>query len=272
VRAASQTGTTRFARVKRAIASLIAGDTAGRCIALVFGNRVPFRGMWIDVCEAVPFRNRAMLFWGLYESAECRFIRAHLAPDLPVVECGSGIGAISSVIARGLAPGQQFVCAEGNPRLLSCLRSNIQRHGVHLRVQIVEAAIGSADGKTHFLLASDNLCSQRAEDIAGGDLTEVPCTSLSTILSRRSWPEGWQLIADIEGGEAAILLRDAGSLQQCVRIIIELHDTTFAGEFVGVDRLLALILGLGFSVRARCGNVFVFERLRSNNGSPPPTV
>ena len=148
----------------------------------------------------------------------------------------------------------------------------MKRHGVHLRVQIVEAAIGSADGKTHFLLASDNLCSQRAEDIAGGDLTEVLCTSVSTILSRRSWPDGWQLIADIEGGEAAILLEDSGSLQQCVRIIIELHDTTFAGEFVGVDHLLALILGLGFSVRARRGDVFVFERLRSNNDSPPPTV
>jgi len=241
-------------------ASLIAGDTAGRCVGLVFGDRIPFHGMWIDVGAAVPPRNRAMLFWGLYESAECRFIRDYLSPHLPVLVCGSGIGAISSVIARTLAPGQQLICVEGNPQLLSCLQTNVRRHGGHLTVQIVESAICHVDGTADFLLADDNLCSHRTEDAPRDRVTEVTCTTLSTILGRQSWSAGWQRVADIEGGEAAVLLRDAVSLKWCTRIIIELHETVYGGTHMSVEHLQSTILGLGFIVRARHGNVFVFDR------------
>jgi FkbM family methyltransferase len=252
--------TPRFAWVKRMLACLVAGDAVGRLLRSVFGKQIPFHGMRIDVHDGIPPRHLAALFWGLYESAEYRFVRDHLAPNLPALECGAGIGAISSVIAKVLAPGQHIVCIEGNPRLLPLLRANVQRHGSHLQIQIIEGVIGPDLERVDFLISRDNLCSRRVEDPSGDQATKVPSTSLSAAIARRSWTAGWQLVADIEGGEALILKQDRQSLSHCVRMIIELHDTVLDGSAVRVEDLEAAIVGLGFTEQSRYGNVFVFER------------
>lgn len=57
----------------------------------------------------VPARNKAQLFSGIYESAEYRFVRDFISPMLPVIELGSSLGAIASVIARQLERAQSLI-------------------------------------------------------------------------------------------------------------------------------------------------------------------
>lgn len=250
----------RWGRTKRLLASLLAGDVAGRCLGLLFGDTIPFHGLRIDVDETIPPRNRAALFWGLYESAECRFIRAHLSPRLPVLECGAGIGAVSSVIAQVLEPGQALVCVEGNPRLVALLRRNLARHAGHLVVDVVEGAVGYGAETLDFLVLRDNLCSRGAGATDTGAVTRVRCVTPSTLVARPGWESGWQLVADVEGAEAALLARDEALWPACRRMLIELHDTVLDGTALRVDDLVALAGGRGFRAVARYGDVFVFER------------
>lgn len=250
----------RWGRTKRLAAALLAGDVAGRCLRLWYGDAIPFHGLRIDVDDAIPPRNRAALFWGLYESAECRFIRTHLSPRLPVLECGAGIGAVSSVIARVLEPGQALVCVEGNPRLVALLRRNLARHAGHLVVEVVEGAVGYGAETLDFLVLRDNLVSRGAGATDTGAVTRVPCVTASSLVGRSDWASGWQLVADVEGAEATLLARDEALWPSCRRMVIELHDTALDGTPLRVDDLVALAIGRGFHVAARYGDVFVFER------------
>lgn len=75
----------------------------------------------------------ASIFWGLYESAEIRFVRRYLDPDLDCLELGSGIGLVSRVIAVSLRPGRRLVCVEPREDLLACARENVDRLAKGLR-------------------------------------------------------------------------------------------------------------------------------------------
>lgn len=250
-----------LATLKQWAASAITTGLVGMLIGFFYRRRVPFHGLLLDVDEQIPPRNRASLFWGLYESAEYRFVTEHLDPTMPVVECGSGIGAISSVIASRLAPGTPLVCVEGNPRLVPLLKRNLLRHAGHLNVEVVEGAIGHGDTKVSFVVADDNLCSraQPAGHVRSSSL-EVVGVELWSIAQKHQWSSGYQLVADIEGGEIAFLINGSESLAGCKLMIIELHDTNWGEMRLRVADLARYVTASGFMLISRYGNVFVFGR------------
>jgi len=75
------------------------------------------------------------------------------------------------------------------------------------------------------------------------------------------------LICDVEGAEAGILERDAAALQAFSLVIVELHQSTFAGKRVDVGGLVAQFEGIGFEVAASHGPVRVF-RARARAAAP----
>jgi FkbM family methyltransferase len=246
-------------RAKCLVGSLIAGELAGRIIRWACGGSLRFHGATIVTNDSIPAKNLALLWWGMYESAERRFVRDHLSPDLPVVELGAGIGAISSVIARKLRRGQCLVCVEASPVLHALLRTNLARNAAHLRVEVIEAALSDAQGSTGFHVDRDNLGSRRrtGQERIG---TVVPAVTLSSIVGLRHWPDGFQLVCDIEGGEAAFLCADPAALSTCRRMIIELHDTEVGASWISIDQLVDAAERSGFHVRARHGPNLVLER------------
>ena len=150
----------RFLALKKVAASVLCSPLTGRLLGLVFGGRIPHRGARIEVPPHGDPRVIAALFWGTYESAEIRFVRAHLQGDLDVVELGSSLGGVSSEIARRLQPGRQLVCVEANPDLLGILGRNLQRNAPHVQVQLVHGAINYCGRpEVEFAIGESNLSS-----------------------------------------------------------------------------------------------------------------
>ncbi len=252
-------GQVRWSAAKRWIGSALTSGIACRAIKALSGRSVRFHGVDLVVSDAVPLKTYGLLYWGLYESAEYRFVRDFISPSMPVIEIGAGIGAISSTIARILLPGQRLVCVEANPTLTPLLRQNLARHGQHLQTEIVQAAIDSRNGRALFTVGVDNLTSALSRQSQCDDV-EVPTFSLESVESSCGLDGGYQLVADIEGAESSFILEEPEALHNCQRMVIELHDTRVSGRRVSADMLADAVRSHGFESRARYGNVFTFER------------
>jgi FkbM family methyltransferase len=197
----------------------------------------------------------------MYESAEYRLIREFLRPDLPVIELGSSIGAISSTIARKLNPGQHLICVEANPFIISALERNLERNASHISVEVVHAAVSYEDKTVAFGVAGNNLTSGICHESAS-EATTVPAITLEALVIKGG-RKPYQLVADIEGGEVAVLMHDRETLRRCQLIVMELHDTGFNGRTYTPTDLRNLFEQQGFEVVASYGRVVACRRLNA---------
>ena len=249
----------KYRLLKQCVGAIICSQLAGKLIAFIYGNRIPFRGTVIDVSQThVSSKNKALLFWGLYESAEVRFVDKYTLPDIPAIDLGASLGAISSHIASRLQPGTQLICIEGNPKLNLTLRQNLERNASHLAFEIIQAAIGYGVETVTFALADDNLYSRKTGQRTSVT-AEVPAIKLTDAV-RKLTSSRYQLISDIEGAELEILRQDLDSLKGCQQIIIELHSVKENGTFVTVEDMLNQLQSCGFEIIDRYGSVAVLRR------------
>lgn len=250
----------RWVGLKRLVASVIQSHPIGDAISWFYGDVIPFHGIPIDVSQSgIPAANKAALWWGMYESAEYRFIKAFLLPNLPVIELGSSIGAISSVIAGQLDHGQRLVCVEANPFLIPQLRKNLDRNAPHLSAEIIHAAVCYEGETVRFGISANNLTSS-IPGALGAETTTVPAVTLRALVEQGN-RRPYQLVADIEGAEIAFLLHDAESLRSCQVMVLELHPTQANGSSYTPTDLEHLIESRGFRIAARYGAVVACERL-----------
>jgi FkbM family methyltransferase len=251
--------TPRFIGLKRTLASVLQSWPIGKAIGALYGDVIPFHGLPIDVRgTGIRVANKASLLWGMYESAEYRFVRLFLQTDLPVIELGSSIGAVSSAIARHLDPGQRLMCVEANPALIPALQRNLRRNASHLRVGVVHAAIAYDAETINFHVSADTLVS-RIGGGGHGDDPVVPATTL-TALYEGFGKMPYQLVADIEGSELDILSRDVGALRSCQAMILELHESCRDGVTYTKDHLRQLAREAGFQVVSEYGAVVACRR------------
>jgi FkbM family methyltransferase len=248
-------------KLKILAARAIASDAVGALLRCTIArHECGYRGKRISIgtTRCLPHRVVSALWFGLYESAECRMVQRHMLPDRPVVELGAGIGALSAHVAGALSSGQHLTSVEGNSALVTLLRQNLDRHGRHLSVTVLNNVIGNGNG-VDFSIAPDHRFSRVQSSIASTH-TAVKSTRLSAIVAKRPFADGYQLVADIEGAEAAVLLEDHAAWPNCERAIMELHESEHLGEVLTVDRLVALVESRGLKLVARDGNVFAFSR------------
>lgn len=253
----------RFRSLKTIGARVLCTPWLGRAIGAVWGDRIPHRGCRIDLRRAeVPATLKASLFWGLYESAEVRFVRDYLRPDLDVLELGSSLGVVASHIARRLERGRKLVCVEANPNLIAALRDNVTTHAGDTEIHIVAGAVRYSN--TGGLTVERNpLGSRLAEEEAAATETaeHVAAVTLGE-LRRRFFAGPYQLVMDIEGAEAGLVVRERDALKPCRRLILECHRTRFEGRDYDVQTLIELIHRLhGFELVDRYGPVCFFDKL-----------
>ncbi len=249
-----------WARSKTFVKSIICCKPVGYLLGMLYRNRVPFHGALIDVKSAnIPSQNKALLFWGLYENAERRFVQKYLLSNLDVVEVGSSVGAISSQIAKRLDPDRRLICVEGNPRLQESLATNLQLNCGHLDTEISSAAIAYGDAEVDFWLSADNLRSHRDRQYGDMEQVKVPTLTLGSLLKERNIGD-YQLVADIEGAELDILDNDGDALATCKRVVIELHETVRGSQTISVAKLRSKFEALGFVVLEQYGRVIAFEK------------
>ncbi|APZ95461.1 FkbM family methyltransferase [Fuerstiella marisgermanici] len=254
--------TAAWPRVKRVVAAILCSNAMGKLVSWIYRDRIPWHGIVVNVADpAVLPRNKAALRFGFYESAERRFVKRYLLPDVDVVELGSSIGAMSSQIAQRLQAGARMICVEANPRTQTTLTKNLDQNAAGLQVELIHAAIAYDGVDVEIGLSENNLSSFRERDASDVQRVMVPAVTLSNLL-RQSGMETYQLVADIEGAEAEILMKDGDALKNCSRVIIELHDTSVTGVSYCVAELVSMFEALGFTILDEYGPVAVFENRR----------
>jgi len=246
---------------------MLCHEWIGAGIRRVSGGRIPRKGLRFDTrAPGVSDRTRAQIFWGIYESAEVRFVENYFRTGLDVVELGSSLGVVSCHIARRLEPTRRMVCVEANPDLMAVLERNLKSAAPGISATLLNRAIDydasreTADLALSVSTSSSRLASGRHET---GNVRTVATTTLSKILNEHDLGS-FVLVSDIEGAEAGIVLHDTAALERCQQILIELHDV--AGPFgtLDVEQLARSIQALGFVARAHYGPVYVFERPSSS--------
>lgn len=146
-----------------------------------------------------------------YEMGLRQFLDAHLESDDVFIDVGAhwGIHALTAATRRR---GEIAVIAvEPHPANLEHLRRWIADNDLGENIEVVPAAIGAATGTT-FLMANSSMGYRVA--LCG---TEVPITTLDTLLAERDWLR-WRRIVlkiDVEGHELAVFEGARQLLDSC---------------------------------------------------------
>ena len=195
------------------------------------------------------------LIKGKYEAEEARLIGAHLPAGRPVLELGGSLGVVSGFIRSRLDPGTPHLIVEANPHLVDLCASNAG--GAEVLCKAV-----SYDGPVvRFEIAENphaSMLSTGAE--AGIETVEVDTTTLAELWQRMGAPEGFSLVADIEGAEVAMVEKDADTLAHAGTILMELHPHLHPDGDAVVDRMRARLEQLGFTLVENSAAVFLWSR------------
>lgn len=212
-----------------------------------------------------PTGTAATILVGQFEPSERRAIARFMPADLPTVELGAGIGAISSLIAHGIRQGP-LILVEANKGLIPILEENSKRNNLNgVAVTVVNAALSDRTGVTDFNRSFDSHLGSKVvspaapERIQSGTLESVRTVTLGSLTTDF---ENFALVCDIEGAEAAFIVNDDEALGRCKWLCIELHDTMWDGIEYSVTSLDAIIQRRGFRLLHRDGSVFVYSRER----------
>src|SRR3569623_3111351 len=93
----------RFTGLKASATRGLTHPLVGKSLGMLFSDRIPCRGVRVDTRANVTDEVKAKLLWGIYESAEIRFIQQYLRPDLDEEELGSSLGVVARHIALSVA-------------------------------------------------------------------------------------------------------------------------------------------------------------------------
>lgn len=252
----------RFVGLKAALGRMMTHPLVGHALGSWFSDSIPSRGLRIDTRSDVTSAVKAMLFWGLYESAEIRFVQRFLRPGIDVVELGSSLGVVSCHIARKIAQEARLLCVEANPRLGGIIVNNLAVNAPSVKAKVINAAIdysSAESGTVRLNVGNTNLTSSVASGQNGCETLAIESTTLSRLLCEQGVEE-YSLVADIEGAEIGILLHDRGALRRCRQIIAELHVSSSDGRTYSVEDLVRILTEeCGYVLVARRGPVCVFE-------------
>lgn len=252
-----------MSKIKNIVASLICSDFVGSCLASIYANHIPAwrYGRFTYDCSSENILNsvKASIFWGIYESAEVRFVREYLRSDLDVIELGASIGVVTTHILRKIGNGNKCIALEANPNLMETLKSNLEINNNGKNYHIINKAVNyNAEAEINFFLERDNVHSSINKST--GKFVKVKSAKLSDILELYKI-DSYALVCDIEGTEIEILLNDNELLLKCEQLIIELHDTYYQGSKYNVESMVKLITeNVGLTNITNYGTVYYFKK------------
>lgn len=254
----------RFSRVR--VGRALSNPALGTLISYTCRNRIRNNGVIFETSSPeFTARVKAQLAFGIYESAEIRFIRNYLRGCKKVLELGASLGVTAAHILDVAAPGAEVVCVEANPNLLTTLRATTaaaaERTGA--KVRIIHGAVPSDPAirsqSVTLTLGRSHLSSHAGRAQGGSTLDRqlrVPAVDLADVI--RGWHD-YALVCDIEGAEAALILSAQPVLAGASRLVIELHETAYGKAMVTVTDLKHALLNMGFTPMAENGRVIVLD-------------
>lgn len=262
----AQTGKSSLRRVLgslggRRLSSILSLPIWGRIIRWAGRGYVRCKGVTVDVRSSlVTDRNVARIFFGIYEGAELRMIRAWTPPAEQILDLGASLGvagrtAISASSRHGYR--QTYVGVEANPLLANRLEQTV---GVDLDVDVtvVNAAISYAEADVYFRQAPT---SEGGTIHLSGPGELVPAIKLRDLVQHHLNPErSFDLLCDIEGAEFAIFEQDSSTLASCRQMVVEIHPREHETREQAIERAVFQANRLGFEMVDQQGKVVALTR------------
>ncbi len=254
---------TKYRFAKKIFTYFFCSSFFGSLVARVFNNKLKYG--WTDVVvdtsgKYIKAKTKAQIFWGIYESAERRFVTQYLTDEYDVLELGSSLGVISSLIMEQLKGNKRLFCVEANPDLIEKIRVNLSENTSNKNYTISNLAVSTNNERTSFARGASTLA---------GRLSSLSLTTESETFSLQASTLGeictlhglgdYVLVSDIEGAEAFFINTPPGvsGLDSCKLLIIELHNTP---THTVTQLRNTLVNDHVFRELNTHGNVFVFKK------------
>ena len=195
---------------------------------------------------------------GAYEAEEARIVSRALKTGDRVLEIGSGLGFVSTLIARDERVAS-LVAIEADPRLAKRAASTLALNGcanAEVMNAILAPAASAGDMAVFYQRPDFWMSSMFETDVPYDRAVKVPVLPLNEMLLPRSIN---CIVCDIEGGEVGLL--KGADMSGVDRVIVELHDHITG--LSGVSELFEDMQRKGFAYDPRCseGTVVLFRRL-----------
>jgi len=229
-----------------------------RIIAFLLKQRIPFHKITIDVSDKIILPiTKSMLYYEIYEKYEVALIKKHLSATDNVIELGSSIGVMGSIISSIQTTGK-YISVEANPSLINANHKNLSLNRKTEYVLINKAV--DYFNKTVSFSTNENVLAGKLNRNEPSD-SAITVETITLIEICNTYNIGnFTLVSDIEGAEITILLNDMGALNKCEKMIIELHDTEYYGKKYLIQDLVSLITANNFKTLDQVGNVYAFQK------------
>lgn len=207
----------------------------------------PELGGYLFDCSLRDIIARNVFFAGCFANQEISLLRGVLQRGMTFVDVGANWG-LFTMVARSLVGNEGLILAlEPDPRMMSKLKSNLQRNRIE-GVRLFEVAAADADGSSLLTAhdAEDNWgVSRLAQNSDGGAGFQVTSRRLDVLLDESEVQDVDLVKIDVEGAEDLVLDGMEIGLRRGRYgiILLELHPQRLAelsrstGEVT--DRLLA---------------------------------
>lgn len=181
----------------------------------------------------------SLIFWGLYEREDIKFINKYLSAVTPVIEFGASLGVTTSHICKKVKSDTPVISIEANPNLYVNLLETKKINRLDNLVIISAAIDYSGTENVGFSVDESTLSSSKNSKNLN---VIVPAIKLSDIIKKHCFQE-YSLVCDIEGAEIELILMENNldAIKCCNLIIIELHQTTFEKKTYSIEELLMML-------------------------------
>ncbi len=246
-------------RIKLLIAHVITSPIAGWLIGFFFPSTISslkWPQLKIRNSKVLKFRTKAQFYWGLYESAELRFVQKYVPTNSTILELGSSIGVMASFLTKFKNP-RRMILVEAYPALIPLLEANLNLNGA-TNFKIRNAAVTSSKTDLYFTPGEDTISGQLTTNPTTGSIAVEGVRLLDLVESEGL--HGYILISDVEGAELSFLLQE-NSLNNCELLVIELHQSSSNGREYSTSELTQIIISShGLELVDKYGDVLVFRK------------
>lgn len=217
----------------------------------------PFHGRDVTIPPGSELAVANALMKGKYEAEEARLITKHLPTDRPVLELGGSLGVISGLIGSRLEQGVAHLIVEANPSLIETCQKNAGRTLSRVTCKAV-----SYDGPVARLEINSNPHASMLSSAgsASPNIVEVEAATLAQLWQEMGQPQNFTLVADIEGGEVAMVEQDMQTLAQAGLVIVELHPHLHPEGSKIISRIQEQMAEHGFCVVEQAADVYVWQK------------
>lgn len=246
--------------LKSLLISMLVSRPVAKILRALFNNKIPHkRGVRINVNSPLILdRNVGSIFFGIYERAEIDQVEAYMDRSLPVIELGASIGVNTLQILK--LNSNQVVAVEADPKIFPILQQNLlDNFAAQHACTPINCAIDYSGAETIRFASSENtLSGQVGASSASDTVQEVPAVTLGDLVERYQF-EQYNLVIDIEGSEAGLIVEERAALAKCFRIMAEIDGGMHNDTHYSIMSLVEQLQSYGFKLLHLHGNRASFE-------------